>query len=496
MIGEAIGAEDRSVHDTKGSILAETEFGASHCELPALKSRLINLFSAPMRKKKATRKLHPIEGHFEIKGTDLPVRHGTLSYSPKQGIRLRSYDRFRPETDKLTEGYAKYETMHGVVEDASHVRLYNCEGYEHVRYPGTAHTIYQAEYLVYGYCRLGLNEKRINKMIGRLRHLRKWLGLPGYNSKFEPIEGNPEIKYNHSLVGVPQRKLTLFEDASTTIRVGIQRFVPIGKVESTKGAISETAQVIFTFADHVDIPTAADAIEKLERFLGFVTQVDMPITGLDLRITKPELDAVTDKWLLHKRDELHPMYHFRYPKMKKPDINGVDPFLYPFALIKEDFQVAYANWLKIYDDLRPALDQFFEHRYNHEAYEASKHAYYSFIFEGVHKKLKREKKGKGLEGRYAEVLARFAGYGQFFSQERMGEYNKKLVDTRNLIAHQGELAKTSPINFDNLIQYNQLNQMLITYMVLSACGLDQPKLLNRLTSENQFTYFQWANAEM
>lgn len=449
-----------------------------------------------MRKRKATRKLDPIEGHFEIKEFDLPVRHGTLSYTPTQGIRLRTYNRFKPDTDKLTEGYAKYNTIHGVVEDALHVRLYNCEGYEHVRYPGTAHTTYQAEYLVYGYCRLGLNEKRINKMIGRLRHLRKWLNLAGYNSKFEPIQGDPNNKYKHSLISVPQGKLTLFEDATTTIGVGIQRFVPLGKVEDTKHAISETAQVIFTFSDPVDIPTAVDAMEKFERFLGFVTQVDMPITGVDLRITKPELDDITDKRLLRERDELHPMYHFRYPKMKKPEITGSVPFLYSFALIKDDFQEAYSNWLKIYDDLRPALDQFFEHRYNHEGYEATKHAYYSFIFEGLHKKLKREKKGEGLKGRYAEVLAKFVGHGQFFSQERINQYNKKLVDTRNLIAHQGELAKTSPINFDNLIQYNQLNQLLITYMVLSACGLNQEKLLNRLTSEGQFTYFQWANAEM
>lgn len=449
-----------------------------------------------MRKKKATRKLDPIEGHFGIEGTDLPVRHGTLSYSPTSGIRLRTYNRFKSDADDFTAGEAKYETIHGLVEDGAHVKLYNCKGHELVRRPGTAHTIYNAEFLVYGYCKLGLNEKRITSVTGRFRHLRKWLDLPGYKSEFISVGDESERRYRHSLISEPKDLPLLFSNEALIIQIGMKLFQPMGRVDFKKHTVTETAQVIFKHADPVDIPAVAKTMEMFERFLGFVTQANMPVTGVSLRIEKPELSDPTNKRQQYDRNALHPMYHFRYPNMARSMLTHGYQFLYPFNLIKTEFQEAYAKWLHIYDDLHPALDQFFAHRYDQNGYEATKHAYYSFIFEGVHKKLKRERKGKGLGGRYAEVLGEFLGYSQFFSQERIDEYKKKLVDARNLIAHQGELSKNSPINFDNIIQYNQLNQMLITYMVLSACGIDQSVLLERLTSEDQFTYFQWANAQM
>ncbi|HEY0978778.1 MAG TPA: HEPN domain-containing protein [Flavobacteriales bacterium] len=449
-----------------------------------------------MRRKKETRSLKPTEGFFSIKGTDLPVRHGTLTYTPTRGIRLRTYDRFKPDADRYSQGDAKYDTIHGEVEDASHVLLYNCYGHELIRLPGTAHTTYHAEYVVYGYCRLGLHDKRINTMVGRLRHLRKWLDLPGYQSKFGPIEGDPDNKYKHSFISEPSRRTQLYQDQTVAISFGIQRFVPWGKVKNPKRAISETAQVTFRFSADVDLPTAAKSMKELERFLSFVTQIDMPITGVGLKVTKPELDNVTDKRILHQRDQVHPMYHFLYPKMKKRRIVGADPYLYSLALIKDEFQKAYSNWLTIYDRIRPALDQFFEHRYNHEGYEATKHAYYSFIFEALHKKLYPEVGAIRLEKRYAAVLNEFLGTGPYFTQERIDLYNQKLVDARNLVAHEGMLDESGPINFNNLIQYNELNQMLITYMVLAACGLEKSNLLKRLTSREQFTYFQWANAEM
>lgn len=449
-----------------------------------------------MRRQKETRGLKPVEGFFSIKGTKLPVRHGTLSYSPERGIRLRTYNRFKPDDDHYSAGDVKYSAIHGVVEDASHVQLYNCGGYENVRLPGTAHTTYSAEYLIYGYCRIGLNDQRINALIGRLRHLRKWLNLPGYQSKFEPVEGDPEIKYKHSLVSEPQKRIVVFESDPFSMSVGIQRYVPWGRVKNPKRAFSETGQVTFHFAELVDIPTAAHAIRKLERFLSLVSQADMPVTGIGLKITKPELDNETDKRLIRERDEIHALYHFIYPRMKKPRISGADPFLYSFNLLKPEFQRSYSQWLVIYDGLRPALDLFFEHRYNHEGYETTKHAFYSFVFEAIHKKLNASAGSISLKDRYSDVLKAFLNAGPHFAQQRLDHYNKTLVDARNLIAHEGVLNEASPINYDNVIQYNQLNQMLITYMVLAACGLDKSTLIKRLTSEGQFTYFQWANAAM
>lgn len=449
-----------------------------------------------MARIKTRRKLESTEGFFSIHGTQAPVRHGRICYSPTTGVKLRTYDRFKPDSDRHSAGEAQYDSIHGIVEDGSHVRLYNVRGFEVTRLPGIAHSKYNAEYLLYGYCHLGLSERRVSALNGRFRYLRRWLDFPSYKSEFEPLAEGSASKYRHSLVSQGGASIKVFQNDGFSITMRLQHYVPWGRVNNVEKAISETAQVIFNYSFPVDVPSATQDLLKLERFLGLVTQRDMPITGMDVKLKKPEFDDTLERGRLDPREEYHRLFHFRYPRMPKEKLISSSPFLFSYGQVKERFPTVYANWLRLYPELSPALEQFFEQRYNADGYEVVKHPFYSFVFEAIHKRVCPDSKHLSLRSRYQAVLREFLNVNQYFTEDRIMVYNKRLVDARNLIAHEGLLNATSPINYDNVIQYNELNQLLITYMTLKACGFDQNELQRSLTSDQMFTFFQSANAKM
>jgi hypothetical protein len=492
------------------------------------------------------RELLPTEGLFSLVAENRPVQeesialeppvvpnsprvcHGTLSYSPIKGVQLRTYGHLSEEGSS-PDGNVKHLYIHAKLQDGLHALLYNNTGYEVSWHGGTAHSTYYAEYLLYGYCKLGLHEQRILSATTRFRYLKTWLSLPGYKPHFEPIDGEVNRR-KFSLIHEPQGTLTLFDGELYSIVVQYSSSVPIGNVIHVKDALSETAYVVLQYKQPAKLPSIAADIKKLERFLSLISQVDMPVTSTELKISKTELDdAPPDRWRRMERQRMHRMYHYIYPRMPKQKVRYVS-LLYPYRLVKDEFQAAYQNWLELYEQLKPALDQYFEQRYHHKGYEATKHAYYGFIFEAVHKKLHpsqsmfdpvqfksvrrralrciprrfrdhiasqmSDRGVSSLKSRYRSILGHFEGRTKYFSKERIEHYAKALVDSRNLITHEGLLDDSSPVNFSNVIQYNELVKMLVTYMILNACGLEESRLLERLTDESQFTFFQWENEAM
>jgi hypothetical protein len=452
--------------------------------------------------------LTAIQGYFST--PSVPGVHccGSLEYSPTRGVRLELLGHLGSK-DYYPRGDRNLKIIHGKLENGKNVTLFDCDGTESFRTPGLGKSRFSVRLLAYGVSVPDISSLAVKTGVCRFVNQEDWIDRRGLTAS-SSNEDYPKYK-----VSFKQPKTIVVSEVDRfKLLIWFSYSIPIGrKLRSIDQSFKAKSYFNFEYKTSATVDQFLDDVRTLEHFLGLVTGLSTPLEFCSITTVNHP-----------KHWEGYQLFYYHHPEQPVQRTLYDEDFLWTFKDLRSSIARLYSNWSVLHEKVRTTLDLYYDHRYNTSTYETNKFIYYSFAFESLHRRLnsgykkfpQREYKNMcarlvkesprkykkhvesalgnrnelSLGERYMSVFSDLRGSSQFFDPEKVERYLKKIVRSRNHMAHNGTLGDGSEkfITPDNVWMYNLLIQLLITYMLLKAIGLSKKRLVKALTIPRAFSF--------
>jgi|GEM_PF-4521244 hypothetical protein len=433
---------------------------------------------------------------------------GTLVYSPTEGIRLELLGHLGAK-GYYPRGERKLDVIHGTLENGKLVSLFDCRGYESTRMPGYGKSKLSAELLVYGVKADKLDDLKVRTGICRFVNQEDWIDRRGLRAS-STRDDSPKYKVTFK----QPKAISVVDTTQFKLLIWFSYSIPIGsRLRSIDERFEVKSYFNYQYKHPVSVSQFLDDTKTLEHFLGLVTNQSTPLSYSSITtIDHP------------KHHDGFQLFYYHHPIQPSERELYDEDFLFTFKQMKPRLPRLYGQWMALHEKVRTALDLYFDHLYDTTRYEINKFVYYSFAFESIHRRMNkgykkypaveyaklcdrlieatpkkykrhvassvRNRNDFSLSERYASVLDELRSTNRFFDSEKVTKYLKKIVASRNHMAHDGTLGDGSDkyVTDENVWQYNMLLQLIITYALLRESGISKRSLTQALNKPRMFGF--------
>ncbi|MFH1525629.1 MAG: HEPN domain-containing protein [Bacteroidota bacterium] len=293
------------------------------------------------------------KGYFYLPENSDNTVFGSLSFVQSSGALLELAGSL---TGVMNRGVFKPEIILGETSDGKKLTLYKClENNRHLSSPGYISTKFSAIYLFVGAHFPDSSNIKFSEAYFEFHNLDQWLDISGFKINDSKHQSDKELKIYYEL---PER---LYYKLDTNTDFGFSFSHSSFQINTFQKNIQleQHSNIFFHFKSNcADLNTILDLLNAFQNYLALATY---GVTyAFSIILINPDNYFQYDDNIHHEEIKL-----FIKRNRIFDDSRTKDKFqmLFNFQQVKYDFQKMFLKWLKIRNDLEPAINLLFDYFY-------------------------------------------------------------------------------------------------------------------------------------
>lgn len=435
---------------------------------------------------------------------------GTLSFSPEDGITLELIGFLG--SNRNNAQLFETKIINGFSTTGKKLSLFKCyESNRSASYPGIETSIVQANYLFVGANFNNEDEICFNKVAVKLKNLDSWLGISGFDIKYNRTELSTNIYYK-----LPQ-PIEFKINSGFKAKFNFISSNPSRSIYTKKATIEQSVQLVLEPLDNIDYHFK-ELLKKVHTFQMFITFSTYTASfPLEIIFYSPKYFIEFDS---KKIPEEINLYYATSIKPKDKEIIHWD-MLFSYRDIEQNYEEIINNWYTQHDKINSILGLFLDNFYNPGVFNENRFLNIAQALETYHRRFKKNNvlpkkqhkaRLKNIIESVGEEFKEWLKQKLSFSneptlKERIDEllndnsnetikklikdfdsFSKLVKDSRNFYTHYDKSLEKKAARGGDLYYLTERMKVLLTCCLLNVIGFDN-NLIQELLKRNEYRLY-------